>query len=252
VANTLTFLGYQPVWQDVFSTETGDLRVLLGQQIDHCKGVVQLVGQCYGAEPPTADEEFGRISYTQYEALYARKRGKKVWYLFIDERKLREKVLGPEHLDTLRSRNSLAAELNDQGRFSEAEAQYREIIKVREKVLGPEHPDTLFTRNNLAGVLDDQGKYSEAEAQDRELIKIEERVMGPEHPDTLWSRNNLTVALNDQGKYAEAEAEGRALIEIQGRVVGPEHPDTLLSRATLARALYGQGKYAEAETGFAR
>jgi hypothetical protein len=34
VANTLTFLGYQPVWQDVFSTETGDLRVLLSQQID--------------------------------------------------------------------------------------------------------------------------------------------------------------------------------------------------------------------------
>src|SRR5207253_1340408 len=39
----------------------------------------------YGAEPPAAEEEFGRVSYTQYEALYARKRGKKVWYLFIDE-----------------------------------------------------------------------------------------------------------------------------------------------------------------------
>jgi len=85
VANTLTFLGYQPVWQDIFGTESGDLRELLRQQIDQCKGVVQLVGQCYGAEPPTPDEEFGRVSYTQYEALYARKRGKKVWYLFIDE-----------------------------------------------------------------------------------------------------------------------------------------------------------------------
>ena len=85
VANTLTFLGYQPIWQDIFGTEGGDLRGLLRQQIDQCKGVVQLVGQCYGAEPPTADEQFGRVSYTQYEALYARKRGKKVWYLFIDE-----------------------------------------------------------------------------------------------------------------------------------------------------------------------
>jgi tetratricopeptide (TPR) repeat protein len=85
VANTLTFLGYQPVWQDIFGTESGDLRGVLRQQIDHCKGVVQLIGQCYGAEPPTPDEEFGRVSYTQYEALYARKRGKKVWYLFIDE-----------------------------------------------------------------------------------------------------------------------------------------------------------------------
>jgi hypothetical protein len=85
VANTLTFLGYQPVWQDIFGTESGDLRLVLREKIDQCKGVVQLVGRCYGAEPPTADEQFGRVSYTQYEALYARKRGKRIWYLFIDE-----------------------------------------------------------------------------------------------------------------------------------------------------------------------
>lgn len=85
MANTLTFLGYQPVWQDIFGTESGDLRGMLREKIDHCKGVVQLVGQCYGAEPPAPDERFGRVSYTQYEALYARERGKKVWYLFIDE-----------------------------------------------------------------------------------------------------------------------------------------------------------------------
>ena len=71
VANTLTFLGYEPVWQDIFGTEGGDLRQMLRQQIDQCKGVVQLIGQAYGAEPPTPDEEFGRVSYTQYEALYA-------------------------------------------------------------------------------------------------------------------------------------------------------------------------------------
>jgi tetratricopeptide (TPR) repeat protein len=85
VANTLTFLGYEPVWQDIFGTEGGDLRAMLRQQVDQCKGVVQLVGQCYGAEPPTIEEKYGRVSYTQYEALYARDRGKKVWYLFIDE-----------------------------------------------------------------------------------------------------------------------------------------------------------------------
>ena len=85
VANTLQFLGYEPVWQDIFGTEQGDLRAMLRRQIDGCKGVVQLVGQRYGAEPPQPDEQFGRVSYTQYEALYARQRGKKVWYLLIDE-----------------------------------------------------------------------------------------------------------------------------------------------------------------------
>jgi len=85
VANTLQFLGYEPVWQDIFGTEQGDLREMLRKQVDQCKGVVQLLGQCYGAEPPVSDEQFGRVSYTQYEALYARHKGKKVWYLVLDE-----------------------------------------------------------------------------------------------------------------------------------------------------------------------
>jgi uncharacterized protein DUF4062 len=85
VSNTLTFLGYEPIWQDIFGTETGDLRQMLRDKIDQSKGVVQLVGQCYGAEPASPDPDFGRVSYTQYEALYARKKGIKVWYLFMDE-----------------------------------------------------------------------------------------------------------------------------------------------------------------------
>jgi tetratricopeptide (TPR) repeat protein len=85
VANTLTFLGYDSDWQEIFGTEAGDLRAMLRRRIDACKGLVQLVGECYGAEPPGADEKFGRVSYTQYEALYASSRGKRVWYLFLDE-----------------------------------------------------------------------------------------------------------------------------------------------------------------------
>lgn len=85
VANTLSFLGYDPEWQDIFGTEEGDLRAILRRRIDSCKGVVQLVGKCYGAEPPSIDEQFGRVSYTQYEALYASGKGKKVWSLFLDE-----------------------------------------------------------------------------------------------------------------------------------------------------------------------
>ncbi|HTB85770.1 MAG TPA: tetratricopeptide repeat protein [Candidatus Sulfotelmatobacter sp.] len=85
VSNTLQFLGYEPVWQDVFGTEQGDLRAMLRRKIDDCGGVVQLVGKCYGFGPPRPDETFGRVSYTQYEAFYARQRGKKVWYLYIDD-----------------------------------------------------------------------------------------------------------------------------------------------------------------------
>jgi tetratricopeptide (TPR) repeat protein len=84
VANTLHLLGYEPDWQDLFGTEQGDLRGMLRRKIDASAGVVQLVGQCYGAEPRTPDEQFGRVSYTQYEAFYAKQRGKKVWYLILE------------------------------------------------------------------------------------------------------------------------------------------------------------------------
>jgi len=85
VANNLLSLGYQPSWQEIFGTEQGDLRAMLRQKIDDCNGVVQLVGKCYGAEPPTPDEQFGRVSYTQYEALYAKHQDMKVWYLLLDD-----------------------------------------------------------------------------------------------------------------------------------------------------------------------
>ena len=86
VANTLQFMGYEPDWQDTFETQEGDLRWMLRRRIDECQGVMQLVGQCYGAESKTIeDEEFGRVSYTQYEALYAKKQGKQLWIFVLDE-----------------------------------------------------------------------------------------------------------------------------------------------------------------------
>jgi hypothetical protein len=135
VANTLTFLGYEPVWQDIFGTEGGDLRQMLRQQIDQCKGVVQLVGQCYGAEPPAPDEEFGRVSYTQFEALYGRKRGKKVWYLFMDESfPIDAHEPEPEEAHQLQAsyRNTLKADTHLFHPLASREALEAGVLKLRD------------------------------------------------------------------------------------------------------------------------
>jgi len=525
VANTLTFLGYDPDWQEIFGTGEGDLRAMLRRRIDSCKGLVQLVGQCYGAEPPVIDDQFGRVSYTQYEALYANSRAKKVWYLFLDEsfpadphepeeaekRKLqsayldrlkahdhfyyplsskegletsvlklrddltrirrgvknwavsvavllvlsvalsiwllesqhhaneqqeqtnqqlqvlrerldkmqqgvnsfaeiqnkllqeqpdqkpdqleartyqelgkqlgldptllkeqllrfaeelkkspnvstyerangayvakdyneaerlalvaadeakragpskngeavkalelagwsaekrieyaealarlraaekltdrardplewarvryaiafvlydqgqysdasaifravlqqREQVLGPEHPDTLATRNNLENSLYYEGKYADAESEARTLLTIQERVLGLDHPDTLKTRNNLAGTLWAEGRYVDAETEVRAVIKLKEKVFGPESSVTLNSRNNLAGTLGMEGKYAEAEAEFLAVVTLAEKVFGPEHPDTLASRYNLAVALGKGGKYSEAET----
>jgi hypothetical protein len=72
-------LGCEPETMEVWGTEPGDLRALLRAKIDACNGLIQIVGDGYGAEPPNPEPDFGRVSYTQYEFLYAQSQGKTTW-----------------------------------------------------------------------------------------------------------------------------------------------------------------------------
>ena len=81
VAVTVRTLGFDPVSQDDFPTGYGELRQWLRKQIDTSEGLIQLVGHGYGAEPPEADPDYGRVSYTQFEFLYARRQNKKTWII---------------------------------------------------------------------------------------------------------------------------------------------------------------------------
>lgn len=83
VAATVRTLGFDPVSQDDFPTGQGELGQWLRRQLDSCEGVIQLVGRRYGAEPPTVDPAYGRISYTQFELLYAIQHKKKTWVIVI-------------------------------------------------------------------------------------------------------------------------------------------------------------------------
>jgi tetratricopeptide (TPR) repeat protein len=94
VAATVHRLGFDPVSQDDFPTGYGELRQWLRKQIDSCAGLIQLIGHGYGAEPPDVDPEYGRISYTQFEFLYARDRKKKTWVIVVGEGCNRDKPPG--------------------------------------------------------------------------------------------------------------------------------------------------------------
>lgn len=137
VANTLTFLGYEPDWQDIFSTEEGDLRGILRRRVDACKGVVQLVGQCYGAEPPAIDEQFGRVSYTQFETLYARQRNKKIWYLFLDENFTADPYEAePEELRELQAayRKQVKTDMHIHHALGSRDALEANVLKLRDEL----------------------------------------------------------------------------------------------------------------------
>jgi hypothetical protein len=61
VAAALRTLGFDPISQDDFPTGHGELRQWLREQINSCDGLLQIVGQGYGAEPPDVDPDYGRV-----------------------------------------------------------------------------------------------------------------------------------------------------------------------------------------------
>lgn len=53
---------------------------------------------------------------------------------------IREKELGPDHVDVAASLNNIAVLLKTSGQFEEAEEMYTRSIAIKEKALGPKHP----------------------------------------------------------------------------------------------------------------
>ena len=158
----------------------------------------------------------------------------------------RERVLGPDHPDTLTIRNNLAGAYKSAGRLAEAIELYEQVLADRVRVLGPDHPDTLTVRNNLAGAYKSAGRLAEAVELFERVLAERERVLGPDHPDTLAARNNLAGAYYSVGRFGEAiELFERVLAERE-RVLGSDHPDTLTTRNNLAGAYYFAGRFGEA------
>jgi len=61
-----------------------------------------------------------------------------------------ERVLGPEHPDTLTARANLARWTGEAGEPGGARDHLAALLPVIEQVSGPEHPDTLAVRHELA------------------------------------------------------------------------------------------------------
>jgi tetratricopeptide (TPR) repeat protein len=158
-----------------------------------------------------------------------------------------ERVLGPEHPETLSSLNSLAVLYQNQGKYERAAPLYQRALTTRERVLGPEYPDTTQTLYNLANLYQNQGKYERAEPLYQRALEASERVLGPEHPDTLNILNNLAELYRNQGKYEQAEPLIQRALATRERVLGPEHPDTLGTVNNLTNLYWSQGKYEQAE-----
>ena len=136
------------------------------------------------------------------------------------------KSLSAKIIPTLRrDYNNLAALLQDQGKYAEAEPLFGGRSRSTKSLSARIIPTLRRAYNNLAGLLQNQGKYAEAEPLFRRAIEIDEKTLGKDHPDVARGYNNLAGLLQNQGKYAEAEPLFRRAIEIDEKALGKDHPD---------------------------
>ncbi|MEV0699501.1 FxSxx-COOH system tetratricopeptide repeat protein [Saccharopolyspora sp. NPDC050389] len=162
----------------------------------------------------------------------------------------RARLVHSTHPDIIATRHNLASLKRDQGRFLDAEAEFRDIARIANETLGPDHPNTLATRHELARVLRDQGKHEATEREFSKLVPHMTRVLGPEHPHTLAARHELARSLRDRGQLDAARSVFEKLSAITTRVLGADSPLTLATRHELADVLLRQGESAAAQTEF--
>ena len=161
--------------------------------------------------------------------------------------KVRNKILGPEHRDTLSSMGMVGLAYSLGGRWKEAEELEVRVMETKKRVLGEEHPNTLTSIVNLASTYKKQGRWREAEELELRVMKTSKRVRGEKHPDTLGSIANLASTYWNQGRWKEAEELELRVMETSKRVLGEEHPDTLGIIMNLALTYWNQGRWKEAE-----
>jgi tetratricopeptide (TPR) repeat protein len=157
-----------------------------------------------------------------------------------------ERLLGPDHPDSLNARNSLAAAYQAAGRAPEAIPLFEQTLVARVRLLGPDDPGTLTAQNNLAAAYQAAGRTDEAILMFRITLAAREQLLGADHPDTLRSQNSLAAAYKTAGQVGEAIPLVEKILAVRERALGASHPKTLGSRNNLAAAYREAGRAPEA------
>ncbi|MFF0450099.1 AAA family ATPase [Streptomyces sp. NPDC004609] len=150
----------------------------------------------------------------------------------------------------LHNRHHMAHALDSAERWTEAEAEYRSVLRDLEEYGERDSGLHRDLYHCLADNLRNQNRHQEAlEAFDKSLAWFDggDEDRSPDSHLALQIRHRRGDLLRSCGRVAEGEAEIRAIIELRLRTVDPGDSVVLSERHCLAHALEGLGRYAEAQ-----
>jgi hypothetical protein len=182
-------------------------------------------------------------------AWYAEKMGKatEAEEMSVRAMKVRKKILGREHDDTLYSIGMVGLAYKLRGKWDAAEELEVQVMETSKKKLGVDHPSTLTSMANLAVTFWNQGRWDAAEELEIQVMETSKKKLGVDHPSTLTSIANLASTFWNQGRWDAAEELQVQVMETCKKKLGVNHPDTLTSISNLASTFWKQGRWDAAE-----
>ena len=150
---------------------------------------------------------------------------------------IRERLFGPNDPSTVADIAALAALLEGQGKYKEAEQLYIRVLADFEQMKGLESYDVAVNLNNLAALYFAEGKLNKAESGYLQTLKIKEKLLGQDHPDVGFTLNNLAVLYKTQGKFKNAVLLYRRALDIFEKALSSDHPKLIECRDNYAQLL---------------
>jgi tetratricopeptide (TPR) repeat protein len=163
-----------------------------------------------------------------------------------------DRVLGPNHADTLAVGHRLAHAYLAAGQSAEAVSWFQWSLADRARSLGPDHPATIAARLNLGRALLTANEFGDAVTVLGAAVSEYERVCGSDHLDTLSARDELAAANYAAGQFADATRLYNRTLDDREHIQGSQHPDTITTRQKLGDAYMADGRLKNALSQYKR
>ncbi|PNP57569.1 hypothetical protein THARTR1_02567 [Trichoderma harzianum] len=137
--------------------------------------------------------------------------------------RLRHKVLGPTHQDTLASWKTIAEIQCGQGEFDAATKIAQNILDTQQTLHGQKHPNTLAAMEDLAYIFYIQGRYTQALDIREEVLKLQKEMAGERNLATMLAMYNLAISWNQCGRRRDALSLMKECYKLQENVFGLFH-----------------------------
>ena len=156
-----------------------------------------------------------------------------------------ERMLGPDHPQTLVSLDEVCDNLVLQHRYAEAESLYGELYDRQHRVYGLMDRRTLMSMHQRGCMLGDMSRYAEAESLLVESWELAQEVIEPDDQVYLSFASNLANTYADMGRVDDAAPLLRLVLEERTRLHGETHASVLETWNNLAMLYADQGRFRE-------